>query len=267
MPRMPRMPRIFRIVAYVRARVAAYTENARHPRHPRQSAFATADFALRKQTLPRRRGRHKAPESTRGYRWVSMVPGCPGMENTVMANKRKRTRMARQTDVLSKPSPWRRQHDEFGPASYDTDPDTGAVVTHHRAVDTLGRMLTNGTITKEMYDAGMIFRAHFRGAAIGNMATSPLHRLPGRALDGMSEHSVDARMKIAAAIVALGGHESAAASCAWYVVGDECSVREWSMRQGWRGRPIPTAQAQGMLVVTLGVLAGHYGLTAQSHAA
>lgn len=267
MPRMPRMPRIFRIVAYVRARVAAYTENPRHPRHPRQSAFATADYAQRQQTLRRRRPRHKG---TRKFTRVSLGlegPRIHGMENTVMANKRKRTRMARQTDVLSKPSPWRRQHDEFGPASYDTDPDTGAVVTHHRAVDTLGRMLTNGTITKEMYDAGMIFRAHFRGAAIGNMATSPLHRLPGRALDGMSEHSVDARMKIAAAIVALGGHESAAASCAWYVVGDECSVREWSMRQGWRGRPIPTAQAQGMLVVTLGVLAGHYGLTAQSHAA
>lgn len=267
MPRMPRMPRIFRIVAYVRARVAAYTENPRHPRHPRQSAFATADFARRQQTLARRRGRHK---STREYTRVSLGldgPRIPGMENTVMANKRKRTRMARQTDVLSKPSPWRRQHGEFDSASYDTDPDTGAVVTHHRAVDTVGRMLMNGTITKEMYDAGMIFRAHFRGAAIGNMATSPLHRLPGRALDGMSEHSVDARMKIDAAIVALGGHESAAASCAWYVVGDECSVREWSMRQGWRGRPIPTAQAQGMLVATLGVLAGHYGLAAQSHAA
>jgi hypothetical protein len=188
------------------------------------------------------------------------------MEGTAVADKRKRKPKTRRED-LSRPSTWRRQHGEFGPASFDTDPDTGAVVTHHRAVDTLGRMLSNGTITKEMYDAGAIFRTHFRGAAFGNVATSPLHRLPGRATDGMSAHSVDSRMKIAAAIGVLGGHDSAAASCVWYVVGHECSVREWAMRQGWRGRPVPASQAQGMLVVTLGVLAAHYGLVVQSHAA
>lgn len=189
------------------------------------------------------------------------------LEDTGMASKRKRNRTVKKNEVLSRPSSWRRQHGEFSPPSFDTDPDTGVVVVHHRAVDTLGRMLLNGTITKELFDAGSIFRAHFRGAAIGNMATCPLHRLPGRALDGMSEHSIDARMKVDAAVMALGGHESAAASCAWYVVGHECSVREWAMRQGWRGRPVPLPQAHGMLIVTLGVLAGHYGLAMRSTAA
>ena len=41
-------------------------------------------------------------------------------------------------------------------------------------------------------------------------------------------------------------------------------VREWALRQGWGGRPVRQEQAQGMLVAALGLLAAHYGLTAQS---
>jgi len=54
------------------------------------------------------------------------------------------------------------------------------VVTHHRAVDTLGMMLSNGTITQEMYDAGTKFRVLFRSASLGTMGTSALVRLPGK---------------------------------------------------------------------------------------
>jgi hypothetical protein len=74
-----------------------------------------------------------------------------------------------------------------------------------RHADPLGRMLSNGTIAKEILDAGAIFRASFRGAAAGTMATSPLHRLPGRATDGMPEHGVDARISIEGAIDRPGG--------------------------------------------------------------
>ena len=183
-----------------------------------------------------------------------------------MASKRKRKSVGRRED-LSKPTVWRRQHGDFSQPGFDTDPDTGGVVMHHRAVDTLGKMQANGTITQEMYDAGEMFRLNFRRAAFGGMAISLLLRLPGHATDAMSEHHVDARMKVAAAIDVLGGHLSAAGSCAWHVVGCECSVREWAMRQGWGGRSVPTSQAQGMLVATLGVLARHYGLVLRTRAA
>jgi len=114
-------------------------------------------------------------------------------------------------------------------------------------------MLANGTITQEMHDAGGYFRALFRRAALDGMARSPLVRLPGKTADALSERHIDARRKVAEALDALGGHDSAAGSCAWYVVGLEMSVREWAMRQGWGG------QAQGMLVAALGVLAAVYG--------
>jgi hypothetical protein len=39
------------------------------------------------------------------------------------------------------------------------------------------------------------------------------------------------------------------------------------MRQGWRGRAVPPAQAQGMLVATLGVLAAHFRLLPRDQAA
>jgi hypothetical protein len=85
---------------------------------------------------------------------------------------------------------------------------------------------------------------------------------------GYSRHEKPGKpASLAAALNALGGHDSAAGSCAWYVVGLEMSVREWAMRQGWGGRPVPPPQAQGMLVATLSVLAGHFGLVGRQRAA
>ncbi|MCX7379853.1 MAG: hypothetical protein NT133_00160, partial [Alphaproteobacteria bacterium] len=81
-----------------------------------------------------------------------------------MAAKRKSKRPTQGREDLSKPSKWRLQHGGFNPPSYDADPDSGAVVAHHRAVDTLGMMLANGTITQERCDAGTMFRMLFRSA-------------------------------------------------------------------------------------------------------
>ena len=50
-----------------------------------------------------------------------------------------------------------------------------------------------------------------------------------------------------------------AGGCVWHVVGLQRSVREWSMRQGWGGRPVRQEQAQGILIAALGMLAAHYG--------
>jgi len=63
------------------------------------------------------------------------------MEVTPMAGKqRKRKPVARQREDLSKPNVWRRQHGGFTEAFRDADPDTGAVVSHRRAIDLLARL-------------------------------------------------------------------------------------------------------------------------------
>jgi len=182
-----------------------------------------------------------------------------------MAAKRK-AKTSKQKEAMG-PSKWRLQHGGFSDPIRDADPETGVPVAHRRAVDTLGMMLANGTITQEMHDAGATFRSLFYMAALDGVTRSALLRQPGGISDDLSERSLDARRRVAAALNALGGHDSAAGSCAWYVVGLEMSVREWAMRQGWGGRPVPPPQAQGMLVATLSVLAGHFGLVGRQRAA
>ncbi|MCX7379874.1 MAG: hypothetical protein NT133_00270 [Alphaproteobacteria bacterium] len=177
-----------------------------------------------------------------------------------MAVKRKRKSTSQPADDLSKPTAWRKQHGGFEAARLDVDPDSGTTVSHHRAFDTLGVMLTNGTITPEMHDAGVLFRRQFRAAALDTLRSMPLIRIPGGNGDTVTEQNHAARRKVAAAMVALGGSGSIAGSCVWHVVGCECSVREWALRQGWGGRPLAPNQSQGVLLASLGVLAGHYGL-------
>jgi hypothetical protein len=174
-----------------------------------------------------------------------------------MTGKRKQTKIARED--LSKPTPWRLQHGGFSEPVREADPETGSPVQHRRAVDTLGMMLGNGTITQDMHDAGVAFRRLFRAAALDGLRVMPLLHIPGGCGDALTERQVAARQRVAAALDALGGHGSAAGSCAWHVLGLEMSVREWAQRQGWGGRPVPPPQAQGMLVATLGVLAAHFG--------
>ncbi len=182
-----------------------------------------------------------------------------------MTGKRKNSKP--KQDDLSKPTQWRLQHGGFSGPIREADPETGSPVQHRRAVDTLGQMLLNGTITAEMHEAGEIFRGLFRAACFDSMSTSQVLRLPGGRVDTLSTLQVEARRRVAAALDLLGGHESPCGSCAWFVVGLEFSVREWSMRQGWAGRTMHGPVGQGILVGTLGTLAMHFGLTPRARAA
>lgn len=175
-----------------------------------------------------------------------------------MAGKRK-AKTTKQKDSMG-PSKWRLQHGGFGDAVRSADPETGVPVAHRRAVDTLGAMQANGTITGEMFEAGGIFRRQFRSAMLDGLRAVPLIRIVGGGGDCITEQQIAARDRVASAMEVLGGSDSAAGSCVWHVVGLECSVREWAMRQGWGGRTVPATQAQGMLVAALSVLASHYGL-------
>jgi len=177
-----------------------------------------------------------------------------------MAGKRK-TKTPKHDAALG-PSKWRLQHGGFGEAVRSADPETGTPVAHRYAMDTLAVMLSNGTITSEMRDAGEMFRKQFRFAALDTLRPMPLIRIPGgRGGDTTTEQQFQARERVAAAIDALGGPGSPAGACVWHVVGLENSITEWARRSGWCGRPIGHAQGQGVLVSALGVLAMHYGLT------
>ena len=184
-----------------------------------------------------------------------------------MAGKRRTRAVKPKGEDLAKPSKWRLQHGPVGEPMREADPETGLPVVHRRTVDTLGQMLANGTITQEMHDAGAVFRRQFRVAALDQLRAMPLIRIAGGSGDSLTDRQAAARGQIAHAITALGGFESAAGSCAWHVIGLEHSVREWALRQGWGGRSVGHAQAQGMLVAALGVLAAGYGFVPKTRAA
>ena len=147
---------------------------------------------------------------------------------------------------------------------YEADPD-GRPVVHHRVVDTLGRMLRNASITREMHEAGRDFAATFTIARFDPVVCMSLDRLPGSSTAAdLTDAQLDARRRVASAIEALGGFGSPAGGCVWHVVGLQCSIREWSMRQGWGGKPIGEKQAHGILVAALGMLAAFYGYSVKA---
>ena len=85
-----------------------------------------------------------------------------------MAGKRK-AKTTKQKESMG-PSKWRLQHGGFSEPIRAADPETGTPVAHRRAVDALGMMLANGTITAQMHEAGCIFRTLFRSAALDSIA-------------------------------------------------------------------------------------------------
>jgi hypothetical protein len=119
-----------------------------------------------------------------------------------------------------------------------------------------------GTITPEMHDAARDFQAAFTIANLDRMpsASLVLVQAPGtRGTGDLTDAQVGARERVGRAMDVLGGIGSPAGSSIWHVVGLQCSIREWALREGWGGRPVKHEQAQGMLVAALGVLAKHYG--------
>jgi hypothetical protein len=185
-----------------------------------------------------------------------------------MAGKRKAKRTTTPHEDLSKPSPWRLQHGGFSDPTREADPETGTPVQHRRAIDTLGQLLANGSITPQMHEAGCMFRTAFRTAALDGMRTSAALHLPsGQAGLNLSERQAAARRRLSEALALFGGADSPGGSCLWNVVGLEHSLREWATHRGWSGRPVHHVQAQGMLVAALGVLAVHYGLVPRRTAA
>jgi len=184
-----------------------------------------------------------------------------------MAVKRKAKATKQKPEDLAKPSKWRLQHGGFSEPIRVADPETGTPVQHRRAVDTMGVMLAHGSITPQMHEAGEIFRGLFRAACFDSMSTSQIMRIPGTRVDTLSTMQIDARRRVAAAMDALGRQDSPCGSCAWFVIGLEFSVREWSMRLGWAGRTVHGPVGQGILVGTLGILAVHFGLMPRAKAA
>lgn len=158
------------------------------------------------------------------------------------------------------PSPERRQHDRVTRAPDQVADTAGAIGSPWRAEGLLARLERHGDIGPRERAAGEHFAylfhlAHLdplRAADVMRGSASPHASLP----PNYAEH---ARRRVSDALLALGGSNSPAGSCAWFVLGSEMSIRQWALRQGWAGRPIREQVAKGTLIACLGVLRHHFG--------
>ena len=95
------------------------------------------------------------------------------------------------------------------------------------------------TIAQTMYDAAKDFEASFILPQLDQLRAVPILRVPGTGREpDLSERQLDARRRVQEAMETLCGIGSRAGSCIWHVIGLQRGVREWSMRQGWGGRPV-----------------------------
>jgi hypothetical protein len=168
------------------------------------------------------------------------------------------SRKARRAKARAKPKLW--QSPVLTEEVRETDPN-GKIVLHHRVVDTLGRMLKSGTITEPMAEAGRKFGRQFILAQLDPLRAPDIARIPGNGREAdPGDTSLAAREQVHRAFRALGGHDAALGSVAWHVLGCGCSLREWTLRQGWNGRQLRPEQATGIMIAALDLLSLHYGM-------
>ena len=138
---------------------------------------------------------------------------------------------------------------------------------HFRTIDSLGLMLKNGTITTPMHDAGQEFATVFALAHLNGPSVPTFDRIRGgQWRDSMTERVAFARKRVGQALDAVGGISSPGGSAVWHVAGFGQSVKEWSQREGWNGRPLSQPEARGILVAALAMLAMHYGYLREGQA-
>ena len=153
--------------------------------------------------------------------------------------------------------PERLQHDRVTRDSVQIADANGAIGRPWKTEGLLGRLERHGDIGPGERLAGERFQEIFTAAGMDPLRCSGMaHRSHGKPVDAPS--GVLAREQVHACLTALGGHGSAAGTASWMILGLGMSLREWSMREGWQGRPISPHVAKGVIIAALGILRAHF---------
>jgi hypothetical protein len=140
----------------------------------------------------------------------------------------------------------------------------GGIGRPWRSLDTLARMERAGTITSSMRAAGVLFNEIFNEAGLDPLFAADPTRIPVLAhrsyLVTAKRGSRSAVQMVLDALDMLGGIASPGGSCAWHVLGCECTIESWALSRGWGARRVDTRVATGILLTDLGILQSYYAI-------
>ena len=164
-------------------------------------------------------------------------------------------------DLAASLPPERMQHGRVDRARETVADAAGGIGRPYIAEGMLDRLLRRGQISRAQRLAGEEFAEWFRIAALDPLRAADIgQRIPsGLPAAGVAvEH---ARRRVNAALDACGGIGSPCGRAAWYILGLEITLAEFTRREGWAGRPMRHETARHLLCGALSVLAAHYGKT------
>jgi len=153
--------------------------------------------------------------------------------------------------------PERLQHDRITRDSVQSTDSQGGVGVPYRVEGLLGRLERHGDIGPGERMAGERFQELFEAAHGGSLCAVDMARSCHAEAAGEPK-GVLAREEVHRALMAMGGHGSASASVAWFILGHQMTLREWSVREGWNGRAVSPHVTKGLLIATLGILKAHF---------
>ena len=153
--------------------------------------------------------------------------------------------------------PERLQHDRLTRDSGTTADSEGGIARPWRVEGLLARLERHGDIGRAERMAGEKFQELFARANFGCLRASDMARSCHAPVTG-ELNGIAAREECHRALTALGGHGSAAASAAWFILGEQLSLREWAAREGWNGRAVSGHVAKGILLAVLTILRHHF---------
>jgi hypothetical protein len=130
-----------------------------------------------------------------------------------------------------------------------------------RTSDLMKRMSDSGLLSPDEAAAGRKFRADFEIGKLGGLHAPDIRRLPGCGEADLSVRAERARQDVGDAIDALGGFGSPQGQAAWWVLGLQMSLREYSAKKIFgAGRAVDEKHAAGVVSCACAMLMRHYGL-------
>ena len=124
-----------------------------------------------------------------------------------------------------------------------------------RDIDVLEQMRKRGDIGSAEFEAGRLFQQQFADAHCGGTGSIDYEKNGGgNSVSSPTEAAVMRGPSVFRALERVGGMRSPCGKAAWEVLGEGRSMSEWASKAGYE-----RAEAKGIVLACLSILARHYG--------